>query len=168
MNVSGGGGGAGGGGAGAGGESGGSAGMVIGAGVPMTEKEKKKAKKLQQQQLEHAPLAAPEDDSEEYEDEAGYEQINDAFSDAVNNVASQLFTFSSGGAGRAPDGGPAGVPTGHDLMTTNKNKLRQRREKEQSELLTEKPNRPAAVTHRLLIPKQFDSFQHSRVLRLRE
>ncbi|XP_049537239.1 rho GTPase-activating protein 190 isoform X1 [Anopheles darlingi] len=130
MNVSG---GAGGGG-GAGAESGGSGGIVIGAPVPMTEKEKKKAKKLQQQQLEHAPLAAPEDDSEEYEDEAGYEQINDAFSDAVNNVASQLFTFSSGGAGRAPDGGAAGVPAGHDLMATNKNKLRQRREKEQSEL----------------------------------
>ncbi|XP_052865905.1 rho GTPase-activating protein 190 [Anopheles cruzii] len=123
MNV----GGAGGGGC----DSGGGSGEGPGAGT-MTEKEKKKkAKKLlqqQQQQLEHAPLAAPEDDSEEYEDEAGYEQINDAFSDAVNNVASQLFTtFSGGGASRASDGTG---PGGHEL-TTNKNKLRQRREKEQ-------------------------------------
>ncbi|XP_058176550.1 rho GTPase-activating protein 190 [Anopheles ziemanni] len=126
MNIGGGGGG------GPGGDGGAATGNNHpGMGIPMTEKEKKKAKKLlqQQQQLEHAPLAAPEDDSEEYEDEAGYEQINDAFSDAVNNVASQLFTtFSSGTGGSAGQGGSG--PGGHE-MGTNKNKLRQRREKEQ-------------------------------------
>lgn len=52
----------------------------------------------------NAPLAAPEEDEsnenvvgaddQEYE-EAEYEQINDGFSEAVNNIASQLFTFSS-------------------------------------------------------------------------
>ncbi|XP_021701384.1 rho GTPase-activating protein 190 isoform X2 [Aedes aegypti] len=94
-------------------------------GQPMTEKEKKKAKKLLQQQLENAPLAAPEDDSEDYEDEAGYEQINDAFSDAVNNVASQLFTTFSGG--QRGDVGQQGID-----LTGGKAKLRQRREKEQT------------------------------------
>ncbi|XP_055603332.1 rho GTPase-activating protein 190 isoform X2 [Uranotaenia lowii] len=96
-----------------------------GGGQPMTEKEKKRAKKLLQQQLENAPLAAPEDDSEDYEDEAGYEQINDAFSDAVNNVASQLFTTFGGG-------GQRGVPMDQQgLDASGKNKLRQRRDKEQ-------------------------------------
>ncbi|XP_058840161.1 rho GTPase-activating protein 190, partial [Topomyia yanbarensis] len=106
--------------------------LVMGGGVgqpapPMTEKEKKKAKKLLQQQLENAPLAAPEDDSEDYEDEAGYEQINDAFSDAVNNVASQLFTTFSGGQ-RVVVGGDANQQA---IDLAGKNKLRQRREKEQ-------------------------------------
>ncbi|XP_040172171.1 rho GTPase-activating protein 190 isoform X3 [Anopheles arabiensis] len=136
MNIGGGGGGGGGGGAGGdGGASGANAGLA-----PMTEKERKKAKKLlqqQQAQLEHAPLAAPEDDSEEYEDEAGYEQINDAFSDAVNNVASQLFTTFSGGpganhGGRGGCGGGGGADSsGGSEMGTHKTKLRQRREKEQ-------------------------------------
>lgn len=134
MNIGGGGGGGGAG--GDGGASGANAGLV-----PMTEKERKKAKKLlqqQQAQLEHAPLAAPEDDSEEYEDEAGYEQINDAFSDAVNNVASQLFTTFSGGpganhGGRGGGGGGGGADSsGGSEMGTHKTKLRQRREKEQS------------------------------------
>ncbi|XP_058444677.1 rho GTPase-activating protein 190 isoform X1 [Malaya genurostris] len=97
------------------------------AAPPMTEKEKKKAKKLLQQQLENAPLAAPEDDSEDYEDEAGYEQINDAFSDAVNNVASQLFTTFSGGQ-RVIVGADANQQA---IDLAGKNKLRQRREKEQ-------------------------------------
>ena len=44
--------------------------------------------------LDHVPLAAPEDDSEDL-DEAEYEQITDNFSDAVNNIASQLFTYPS-------------------------------------------------------------------------
>lgn len=99
----------------------------VGGGQPMTEKEKKKAKKLLQQQLENAPLAAPEDDSEDYEDEAGYEQINDAFSDAVNNVASQLFTtFSGGQRVVVADGNQQAID-----LAGGKNKLRQRREKEQ-------------------------------------
>ncbi|XP_053666685.1 rho GTPase-activating protein 190 [Anopheles marshallii] len=126
MNI---GGGAGGG----GGDSGASTGNS-GLSVPMTEKEKKKAKKLlqqQQAQLEHAPLAAPEDDSEEYEDEAGYEQINDAFSDAVNNVASQLFTTFSGGPGGNQLGVRGADSSGGSDMGTHKTKLRQRREKEQ-------------------------------------
>lgn len=68
----------------------------------------------------NAPLAAPEEDEanenvgvddQDYE-EAEYEQINDGFSEAVNNIASQLFTFSSGDQ-------------------TGRNKIRQRREKEQ-------------------------------------
>ncbi|XP_053695899.1 rho GTPase-activating protein 190 isoform X2 [Sabethes cyaneus] len=96
---------------------------------PMTEKEKKKAKKLLQQQLENAPLAAPEDDSEDYEDEAGYEQINDAFSDAVNNVASQLFTTFSGGQRVVVSAADAAQREAMELA--GKNKLRQRREKEQ-------------------------------------
>uniref|UniRef100_A0A182X8R9 Uncharacterized protein n=1 Tax=Anopheles quadriannulatus TaxID=34691 RepID=A0A182X8R9_ANOQN len=134
MNIGGGGGGGGVAG-GDGSASGANAGLV-----PMTEKERKKAKKLlqqQQAQLEHAPLAAPEDDSEEYEDEAGYEQINDAFSDAVNNVASQLFTTFSGGpganhGGRGGGGGGGGADSsGGSEMGTHKTKLRQRREKEQ-------------------------------------
>lgn len=74
----------------------------------------------------NAPLAAPEDDTPErvigagivgdeqdYE-EAEYEQINDGFSEAVNNIASQLFSFSS-----------------QDHPGSIRNKLRQRREKEQ-------------------------------------
>uniref|UniRef100_A0A182S9R8 PG2 pseudoGTPase domain-containing protein n=1 Tax=Anopheles maculatus TaxID=74869 RepID=A0A182S9R8_9DIPT len=134
----------GGGGAGAGGDSGPATGNS-GLGVPMTEKEKKKAKKLlqqQQAQLEHAPLAAPEDDSEEYEDEAGYEQINDAFSDAVNNVASQLFTTFSGGPGGNQVGGRCGADSsGGSEMGTHKTKLRQRREKEQSKLNCLRGNR---------------------------
>jgi hypothetical protein len=52
-------------------------------------------------------------DDQEYE-EAEYEQINDGFSEAVNNIASQLFSFSS-----------------QDQQNSIKNKLRQRREKEQ-------------------------------------
>jgi hypothetical protein len=70
----------------------------------------------------NAPLAAPEEDDgtenvgggggeEDYE-EAEYEQINDGFSEAVNNIASQLFTFSS-------------------QDQSSRNKLRHRREKEQ-------------------------------------
>lgn len=69
----------------------------------------------------NAPLAAPEEDDpnenvgaaddQDYE-EAEYEQINDGFSEAVNNIASQLFTFSS-------------------QDPSSRNKLRQRREKEQ-------------------------------------
>lgn len=50
---------------------------------------------------------------QEYE-EAEYEQINDGFSEAVNNIASQLFSFSS-----------------QDQQNSMRNKLRQRREKEQ-------------------------------------
>lgn len=68
------------------------------------------------------PLAAPEDDDnndvvgtvgdQDYE-EAEYEQItNDGFSEAVNNIASQFFTFSS-------------------QDPSSRNKLRHRREKEQ-------------------------------------
>lgn len=79
---------------------------------PDKEKKIKSSKKLSASQtLEHAPLAAPEDDSEDYE-EAEYEQINDAFSDAVNNVASHLFTYQQD-------------------QNSTKSKLRQRREKEQ-------------------------------------
>lgn len=72
----------------------------------------------------NAPLAAPEEDDsnehvgvgdDQYE-EAEYEQINDGFSEAVNNIASQLFTFSS----QDPNG---------------RNKLRHRREKEQQSKL---------------------------------
>lgn len=69
------------------------------------------------------PLAAPEEDDpnvgddQDYE-EAEYEQItNDGFSEAVNNIASQFFTFSS-------------------QDPTSRNKLRQRREKEQQSKLT--------------------------------
>lgn len=68
-----------------------------------------------QKSKSNAPLAAPEDDEsnvvddQDYE-EAEYEQINDGFSEAVNNIASQLFTFSSQDPAR---------------------KLRHRREKEQ-------------------------------------
>lgn len=67
----------------------------------------------------NAPLAAPEEDDsnenvvgddQDYE-EAEYEQINDGFSEAVNNIASQLFPFSQD--------------------QTSRNKLRLRREKEQ-------------------------------------
>ena len=47
-------------------------------------------------------------------EEAEYEQINDGFSEAVNNIASQLFSFSS-----------------QDHQNSMRNKLRQRREKEQ-------------------------------------
>lgn len=70
----------------------------------------------------NAPLAAPEEDDpnenvggddQDYE-EAEYEQINDGFSEAVNNIASQLFSFSS-----------------QDQQNSMRNKLRQRREKEQ-------------------------------------
>lgn len=50
---------------------------------------------------------------QDYE-EAEYEQINDGFSEAVNNIASQLFSFSS-----------------QDHQNSMRNKLRQRREKEQ-------------------------------------
>lgn len=50
---------------------------------------------------------------QDYE-EAEYEQINDGFSEAVNNIASQLFSFSS-----------------QDQQNSMRNKLRQRREKEQ-------------------------------------
>ena len=46
--------------------------------------------------------------------EAEYDQINDGFSEAVNNIASQLFSFSS-----------------QDHQNSMRNKLRQRREKEQ-------------------------------------
>lgn len=70
----------------------------------------------------NAPLAAPEEDDasenvgagddQDYE-EAEYEQINDGFSEAVNNIASQLFTFSS------------------SQDASSRNKLRHRREKEQ-------------------------------------
>lgn len=106
-------------------------------GQPMTEKEKKKAKKLLQQQLENAPLAAPEDDSEDYEDEAGYEQINDAFSDAVNNVASQLFTTFSGGQRQPVDVvGQQQQQQALADMAGGKAKLRQRREKEQTSSLS--------------------------------
>ncbi|KAG5682870.1 hypothetical protein PVAND_012190 [Polypedilum vanderplanki] len=55
-------------------------------------------------------------DEQEYE-EAEYEQINDGFSEAVNNIASQLFSFSS-----------------QDHQNSMRNKLRQRREKEQQKL----------------------------------
>lgn len=73
-----------------------------------------KVKPTQSRLLEHAPLAAPEDgDSAEEYEEAEYEQINDGFSEAVNNIASQLFTYS------AQDQG------------SMRSKLRQRREKEQ-------------------------------------
>lgn len=62
-------------------------------------------------------LAAPEEDERVGEDqdyeEAEYEQItNDGFSEAVNNIASQFYTFSS-------------------QDPSARNKLRQRREKEQ-------------------------------------
>lgn len=93
----------------------------------------------------NAPLAAPEEDEgnenvgvddQDYE-EAEYEQINDGFSEAVNNIASQLFTFSS-------------------QDQTARNKLRQRREKEQqSELICECSFSPvllplmSAITFRL-------------------
>lgn len=68
----------------------------------------------------NAPLAAPEEDEtnervggddQDYE-EAEYEQINDGFSEAVDTIASQLFTFSS-------------------QDSAARNKLRHRREKEQ-------------------------------------
>lgn len=52
-------------------------------------------------------------DDQEYE-EAEYETVNDGFSEAVNNIASQLFSFSS-----------------QDQQNSMRNKLRQRREKEQ-------------------------------------
>lgn len=74
----------------------------------------KNNKHSQSRLLEHAPLAAPEDDSGEDYEEAEYEQIqNDGFSEAVNNIASQLFSYS------AQDQGSI------------RSKLRQRREKEQ-------------------------------------
>jgi hypothetical protein len=50
---------------------------------------------------------------QDYE-EAEYETVNDGFSEAVNNIASQLFSFSS-----------------QDQQNSMRNKLRQRREKEQ-------------------------------------
>jgi hypothetical protein len=59
---------------------------------------------------EASEKAGAEDDYEEAE----YEQINDGFSEAVNNIASQLFSFSS-----------------QDNQNSMRNKLRQRREKEQ-------------------------------------
>lgn len=52
-------------------------------------------------------------DDQDYE-EAEYETVNDGFSEAVNNIASQLFSFSS-----------------QDQQNSMRNKLRQRREKEQ-------------------------------------
>lgn len=52
-------------------------------------------------------------EDQEYE-EAEYETVNDGFSEAVNNIASQLFSFSS-----------------QDQQNSMRNKLRQRREKEQ-------------------------------------
>lgn len=55
-------------------------------------------------------------DDQDYE-EAEYEQINDGFSEAVNNIASQLFSFSS-----------------QDHQNSMRNKLRQRREKEQQSM----------------------------------
>lgn len=70
-----------------------------------------------------ATHAAGEDTNEnvgageqDYE-EAEYEQINDGFSEAVNNIASQLFSFSS-----------------QDHQNSMRNKLRQRREKEQQSM----------------------------------
>lgn len=57
-------------------------------------------------------------DEQDYE-EAEYEQINDGFSEAVNNIASQLFSFSS-----------------QDQQNSMRNKLRQRREKEQQSEIT--------------------------------
>lgn len=137
-------------------------------GQPMTEKEKKKAKKLLQQQLENAPLAAPEDDSEDYEDEAGYEQINDAFSDAVNNVASQLFTTFSGGQRQPVDVvGQQQQQQALADMAGGKAKLRQRREKEQSECYLTKFYEDYANTVQLSF-FSVHSIQHSRVLRLGE
>jgi hypothetical protein len=53
------------------------------------------------------------DHEQDYE-EAEYETVNDGFSEAVNNIASQLFSFSS-----------------QDQQNSMRNKLRQRREKEQ-------------------------------------
>lgn len=80
-----------------------------------------KSKSRNASHASNAPLAAPEEDEtnenvgagddQDYE-EAEYEQINDGFSEAVNNIASQLFPYS-----------PQDPP--------NRNKLRQRREKEQ-------------------------------------
>jgi hypothetical protein len=62
-----------------------------------------------------APGEEPLEKAEEQEyEEAEYEQINDGFSEAVNNIASQLFSFSS-----------------QDNQNSMRNKLRQRREKEQ-------------------------------------
>lgn len=78
-----------------------------------SEKPKKFAGTKSKSMLEHVPLAAPEDDSEDFE-EAEYEQINDNFSDAVNNIASQLFTY------------PSQDPNGQ------RSKVRQRRGKETS------------------------------------
>lgn len=81
----------------------------------------KYAKSKSRNASNNAPLAAPEEedsnehvvggDDQDYE-EAEYEQINDGFSEAVNNIASQLFTFSS-------------------QDPSSRNKLRHRREKEQ-------------------------------------
>lgn len=80
----------------------------------MLTKPSTKLKQSHARLLEHAPLAAPEDDSGEDYEEAEYEQIqNDGFSEAVNNIASQLFSYS------AQDQGSI------------RSKLRQRREKEQ-------------------------------------
>jgi len=84
----------------------------------------------------NAPLAAPEDVNEnnnvgeDYE-EAEYEQINDGFSEAVNNIASQLFF------------------TSQDQQGSMRNKLRQRREKEQQSEYCTLFRKPSAktVTH---------------------
>ena len=82
----------------------------------------------------NAPLAAPEEDDsnenvlgvddQDYE-EAEYEQINDGFSEAVNNIASQLFPFSQDQSSR--------------------NKLRHRREKEQQSESSESFKFPAVI-----------------------
>ncbi|XP_070506073.1 rho GTPase-activating protein 190 isoform X5 [Chironomus tepperi] len=82
------------------------------------------SKKLKSKSCD-ATHAAPQGDDmnenvgagdQDYE-EAEYEQINDGFSEAVNNIASQLFSFSS-----------------QDHQNSMRNKLRQRREKEQQRL----------------------------------
>ncbi|EDS33755.1 rho GTPase-activating protein 5 [Culex quinquefasciatus] len=68
---------------------------------------------------------------------AGYEQINDAFSDAVNNVASQLFTTFSGGQRQPVDVvGQQQQQQALADMAGGKAKLRQRREKEQTSSLS--------------------------------
>lgn len=96
----------------------------------------------------NAPLAAPEEDDtnenvvggddQDYE-EAEYEQINDGFSEAVNNIASQLFTFSS-------------------QDPSSRNKLRHRREKEQQSEFNLNP-----LLYSKLIPEL-----PSRAIRLRK
>lgn len=80
-------------------------------GEPSSDRERKKFNK-KQQSLENAPLAAPENDSEEYE-EVHYEQINENYNESMH-----LFQMANDAQNK-------------QLQQQQQTKLRYRREKEQ-------------------------------------